>query len=144
MKAQTTLWVICGILMAFAGISFAGTLAGAKVFIAPQKSGFDVSLAAAMVKKHVPISIVSSPADAEYKLESTTTQRFTSTGSKITRCLFAYCIGIGGLRTDSVELVDTKTSQVVWAYTVKKAANGKQSAAEAVAKHLKKFILNGK
>lgn len=144
MKLQTTLWIILGILMTFACTSFAGTLAGAKVFIAPQSNGFDVSLAAAMVKKHVPITIVDQLSGAQYKLESTTAQRFTSTGSKVARCLFADCVGIGGQRTDSVELVDIKTSEVVWAYNVRKAANGKQSAAEAVAKHLRKFILNGK
>jgi hypothetical protein len=64
-----------------------------------------------------------------------------STGSKVARCLFAYCAGIGGHQTATVQLIDTKTQEVALAYNVRKGgAANYQSSSEAVAKHLKKFV----
>jgi hypothetical protein len=73
-----------------------------------------------------------------------------STGGKVIRHLFAYCDGIEGMSSASVELIndDTKNvlarlvgSAVVWAYQVqKKGADNHQSKAEAIAKYLKAWI----
>ena len=64
-----------------------------------------------------------------------------SAGSKLARCLFAYCIGMEGTQTATVQLVNAKTKEVVWAYNVRKgSASAYQSTAEAAAKHLKKFL----
>lgn len=114
--------------------------AGPKVFI-EKNQGFENYLTAAMTKKHVPIEIVTNKVDADYVLESTDQAFNESTGSKIARCLFAYCAGINGLQTASVRLVKTSDGTVVWGYNVKKgSARAYQSTAEAVAKHLKKFL----
>jgi hypothetical protein len=61
--------------------------------------------------------------------------------SKIARCAFAYCIGITGTQTATVQLVDAKTQEVVWAYNVRKAnSQAYQSTAEAIAKHMRQFL----
>ena len=111
-----------------------------KIYIQPQQ-GFETYIAAAFTKKHVPAVVVLDPKDANFVLSSTPVKVKTeSTGSKITRCLFVYCIGMEGVQTVSVQLVDPKTKGLVWAYTVHKAAHSYQSSAEAIAKHLKKFL----
>lgn len=52
---------------------------------------------------------------------------------------------MGNIHSDeqaSIKLVDTKTSQVVFAYAVNKknSLHGRQTAAEACAKHLKEVV----
>lgn len=114
--------------------------AGPKIYIV-KNHGFEDYLTAAMTKKQVPIEIVTKKSEAEYILDSTD-QAFTeSTGSKIARCLFAYCAGINGTQTASVSLVRVSDDTVVWGYNVRKgSARAYQSTAEAVAKHLKKYL----
>jgi hypothetical protein len=64
-----------------------------------------------------------------------------SSGSKVARCLFLYCAGIQGNQTATVQLVNSSTKEVAWAYNVHKgSATAYQSTAEAVAKHLKDFL----
>jgi hypothetical protein len=64
-----------------------------------------------------------------------------SGAGKIARCAFAYCAGINGTQTVSVELVKPSTTSTVWAYSVKKqGASNYQSSSEAVAKHLKEYF----
>lgn len=110
-----------------------------KVYIEPA-NGFEKALAAGLVKKQVPVEVVSKKADAEYILTATVMRHTTSTGGKIARGLFAYGIGMNGSETVSAELVNRDQS-VVWAYTVKKGSSrADQSCAEAVAKHLKSFM----
>jgi hypothetical protein len=114
--------------------------AGPKIYIV-KNHGFENYLIAAMTKKHVPVEIVIKKSEADYVLDSTD-QAFTeSTGSKIARCLFAYCAGVNGIQTASVSLVKISDDTVVWGYNVKKgSARAYQSTAEAVAKHLKKYL----
>jgi hypothetical protein len=61
-----------------------------------------------------------------------------STGSKVVKCLFAYCADIEDKASTSVQLVD-QDGTVVWSYAVNKGrgAKNRQSMAEAIAKHLK-------
>jgi hypothetical protein len=112
-----------------------------KVFIEPDQ-GFETYIAAAFSKKKTPVAVVSDVEEAEYVLKATPVDsKPESTGSKVARCLFAYCIGINGTQSVSVQLIDTKTKTSVWGYTVRKGdANGYQSSAEAIAKHLKSFF----
>ena len=66
-----------------------------------------------------------------------------STGGKIARCLFAYCAGIEDKGNVSVQLIETGSTKVLWAYSVNKQKGGNknsQSMAEAAAKHLKEFV----
>jgi hypothetical protein len=113
------------------------------IAIAPA-DGFQTSLMAAMQKKQVPVSLPVDQEGAQYRLESAPIQVKTqSTGSKFARCIFADCIGIQDRSSVAVQLVDLKTKQIIWAYTVHKQRGGAmndQSMAEAVAKHLKQFM----
>ena len=104
-------------------------------------NGFESYLSAAIVKKHVPAVVTQEKNDAEYVLLSVVLAKEESTGSKVARCLLAYCMGIEGKQTATVQLVNPKTQEVVWAYNVRKGdASAYQSTAEAVAKHLKSYL----
>jgi hypothetical protein len=118
----------------------ASGFAGSRVYI-QKNDGFENYLTAAMTKKNVPIQVVATKDKADYILESTDQSFTESTGSKIARCLFAYCAGMNGTQSASVRLVKVSDGTVVWGYNVRKAsARAYQSTAEAVAKHLKKFL----
>jgi hypothetical protein len=112
------------------------------VFIEPS-DGFETFIAAAIVKKQVPIVVTKNRADAEFVIHAVVIGKEESGLSKVARCAFAYCIGVNGTQTATVELIDSK-QQVVWAYNVRKGGSSNfQSSAEAVAKHLKEFIRTG-
>jgi hypothetical protein len=111
-----------------------------RVYVQPQE-GFESYLSAAIVKKKVPVVVTQNKDDAWFILTSVVAAKEESTGSKIARCLFAYCIGMEGNQTVTVQLVNIETQEVAWAYNVKKgSAKAYQSTAEAVAKHLNEFI----
>lgn len=113
------------------------------VYVEPQQ-GFETYLAAAIAKKGVPIDVVTDPEKAMYVLKSAPVEiKSESTGGKIARCLFAYCAGIEDKGSVSVQLIDTNSTKMVWAYSVNKQKGGsknQQSMAEATAKHLKEFL----
>ena len=118
------------------------THAGVKIYLAPQ-GGFETYIAAAFTKKHVPVTIVGDPDQADYVLESAPVEHKTeSTGSKVARCLFLYCAGIEGVESASVRLIEQKTKVTVWSYTVNKGHQRQQSLAEAIAKHLDNEFIN--
>jgi hypothetical protein len=111
-----------------------------RVFIEPQE-GFDSYISAAIVKKNVPVVVTTSREDAAYIITSVVTQKEESTGSKIARCAFAYCAGMNGSQTATVQMIDAKTKDVAWAYNVRKGGSANfQSSAEAIAKHLKQHL----
>ena len=98
-------------------------------------------ISAAIIKKQAPIVVTKDKASADYILSSVVTTKEESTGSKIARCAFAYCAGIGGTQTATVQLTKLAGSEVVWAYNVKKGGSQNfQSSSEAIAKHLKEFL----
>jgi hypothetical protein len=108
------------------------------LFITPTTDNFEVYLSAAMTKKKVPVSVVVKEESATLVLKASAVDvQQQSTGSKIARCLFAYCAGIEDRGATSVQLV--KGDVVVWSYSVNKGRGQKnrQSLAEAVASHLK-------
>jgi len=111
-----------------------------RVYIEPQ-DGFESYIAAAIVKKQVPVVVTQNKEDANYIISSKVLGKEESTGSKVARCVFAYCAGIQGTQTATVQMVDSKTNEVAWAYNVKKSgASNYQSSAEAIAKHLKNWL----
>ena len=127
------------LLVAFASDPAFGATATVKIFIEPQE-GFDSYIAAGIVKKKVPVIITQNRMEADFILSSVVLTNQESTGSKIARCLFAYCVGINGTQTATVQLVNSK-KEVAWAYNVKKqGAKNFQSSSEAIAKHLKRFL----
>jgi hypothetical protein len=139
---------------------------GATVYIEPM-NGYETYLAAAIVKKQVPLTLVTDKEKADYILRGTvshsqpaqpavvvnqTTDVNSNNGS-------GYGQGIAqgmqraaaddlaakaarGATSASISLADAHTSQIMFAYAVGKAGtnNQIQSAAEACAKHLKEFI----
>jgi hypothetical protein len=127
----------------FAASTSFGQLARPTVYIEPQH-GFETYLAAAMSKKNVPVDVVTDQTKATYVLKSAPVEvKSESTGGKIARCLFAYCAGIEDKGSVSVQLIETSSTKMLWAYSVNKQRGGdknQQSMAEAVAKHFKEFI----
>ena len=112
------------------------------VYIEPQ-NGFETYLGAAIAKKGVPVDVVTDETRATYLLKPSAVQiKQESTGSKVTRCLFLSCAGIEDKGAVSVQLIETSSSKMLWAYSVNKQRGGKneQSMAEAVAKHMKEFL----
>ncbi|HEX5109895.1 MAG TPA: hypothetical protein VFV95_15695 [Vicinamibacterales bacterium] len=108
------------------------------VYITPTPDGFEVYLAAAMHKKEVPLTVVNKPEGATYILTaSSLLEQQETTGSKVARCLFAYCAGIEDKASTAVQVAD-QSGAVLWSYAVNKqrGAKNRQSMAEAVAKHL--------
>lgn len=125
--------ISCGSLTAAEGLA-------PRIYIDPQ-DGLDSFIAAAIVKKHVPVVVTGKKDDAQFVLIGSAESKEESAAGKIARCIFAYCIGIQGSRVVSVRLINNKTQEVVWAYNVNKgSATAQQSTAESVAKHLKKFL----
>jgi hypothetical protein len=118
-------------------------LARPTVYIEPQ-NGFETYLAAAISKKNVPVDVVTDETKATYVLKAAPVEIKTeSTGGKIARCLFVYCAGIEDKGNVSVQLIETSSTKMLWAYSVNKQRGGSknsQSMAEAVAKHLKEFV----
>jgi hypothetical protein len=115
------------------------------VYLEPQQ-GFETYIAAAIAKKGVPVDLVTDKARAIYILRSAPVEvKSESTGGKIARCLFASCAGIEDKGNVSVQLIDSNSTKMVWAYSVNKQRGGsknQQSMAEAIAKHFKEFLPN--
>ena len=129
-------------------VLFVGSLSFAQIsrptiYLEPQQ-GFETYLAAAIAKKSVPVDVVTDQTKAMYVLKSAPVEvKSESTGGKIARCLFAYCAGIEDKGNVSVQLIETSSTKMLWAYSVNKQKGGsknEQSMAEAVAKHFKEFL----
>ena len=111
-------------------------LRSSRIYIAPIEGGFDTFLAAAFIKKQVPVVIVTDRAKADYEITGiASTER-----AGWAKMLFTGVDNSNDMA--SIKLVEIKSNEVVYGYSVRKgnSANGKQSAAEACAKHLKRRI----
>lgn len=111
---------------------------GARIYIAPISNGFDTYVAAGIQKKHVPLIVVSDRSKADFELTGV---------SDSDKAGWAKMLFLGSQQTSeaaSIKVVNLATGNVVFAYSVNKmnSARGKQSAGEAVAKHLKEKIEN--
>jgi hypothetical protein len=109
---------------------------GSKVYVAPMDGGFDISLVAAIVKKQLPVVVVADKAKADYEISGI---------SQSDKAGWAKMLFLGTDASNeqaSIKVVDLKSEEVVFGYNVKKenSARGRQSAAEACAKHLKENI----
>jgi hypothetical protein len=110
----------------------------ASLYIPPTGDGFDVYLAAAMVKKGVPVTVLDHQDGATFVLKSAKVEtKQVGGGAKLVNCLFAYCAGNEDKGNTSVQLIQAGT--IKWSYSVNKGRGEKnmQSMAEAIAKHLK-------
>jgi|SRR5436190_1290415 len=99
---------------------------------------FGSAISAALVKKEVPVSVVTDAAKARWTVRSVSSQKEDSTGTKVAKIAF----GFGGGFTKfegTIQVIDNESSAVLYAYNVKKG--NFQSAAEAFAKHFKNDFL---
>ena len=89
------------------------------MYIDPVESGFETYLSAAIHQKKVPVVIVGTRANADFEI--------------------ATISAAASAESASIKVTNIKTDEVVFAYAVNKynSVHGKQSAAEACAKHLK-------
>ena len=107
-----------------------------RIYIAPIEGGFDTYLAAAIIKKQVPVVVVTDRTKADYEV----TGIASTEKAGWAKMLF---MGVDNSNDmASIKVVEIKSSEVVYGYAVRKgnSARGKQSAAEACAKHLKEKI----
>jgi hypothetical protein len=109
--------------------------AGSKLYVAPG-DGFDTFLAAALNKKKVPVTIVADKDKADYIVEA------TSESQKAGWAKVIFTGQTGSAEEASIRIINVKTTEVVFAYAVNKrnSVHGKQSSAEACAKHLKEVV----
>ena len=98
--------------------------------------GFDDYLKAALKRKDVPVQVVENREQAEFEIKGSAESQKASTAKKVF---------LGSWHSDeqaSISVVDLKSGEVVYGYSANKknSAHGKQSSAEACAKHLKDAI----
>lgn len=113
---------------------------GSKVYVAPVEGGFDIFLVAAIVKKQVPVTVVADRSKADYEISGI---------AESEKAGWAKMLFMGSQQSKemaSIKVTDIKSDEVVFGYAVHKgnSYHGKQSAAEACAKHLKEKIENPK
>jgi hypothetical protein len=108
-----------------------------KVFLAPM-DGFEDELKTAIEKKKVPVVLVTDKAQADYVISGTSETEKAGTAKKV------IMLNWHSNEQASITVVDNKSGDVVFAYSVNKksSAHGKRSTAEACAKHLKEEIEN--
>jgi hypothetical protein len=110
--------------------------AGSKVYVAAMADGFDTYVKAAIEKKKVPLTVTENRDQADYEITGT---------SETQKAGAAKILIMGSFHSAeqaSIRVSNLKTGEVAWAYSVNKqnSAHGKQSTAEACAKHLKDAI----
>lgn len=109
---------------------------GPKVFVAPMENGFNTYISAALMKKHVPVTIVADRAQADFEITG---------AAESQKAGWAKILMTGSVRSDeqaSIQITNLKSGEVVWAYAVNKSNSffGKQSAAESCAKHFGNYL----
>ena len=95
---------------------------------------FGSAIAAALMKKNVPVLVVTDQTKAQWIIRSVSSQREDSTGTKVAKLAFGGGSGFTHFE-GTVQVIDRESSGVLYAYNVKKG--NFQSAAEAFAKHFK-------
>ena len=100
---------------------------------------FGTALSAAITKKEVPVLMVTDPAKSEWTIKSASSQKEDSTGTKVAKiALLGAFSGDFTKFEGTIQVIDNKSSAVLFAYNVKKG--NFQSAAEAFAKHFKGYL----
>jgi hypothetical protein len=109
---------------------------GSKFFVAPMEGGFDTYLVAAIVKKQVPVTVVTDRSKADYEITG------ISDSEKAGWAKMLFMGSEQSREQASVKVVYIQSAEVVYGYNVHKGNSyrGRQSAAEACAKHLKERI----
>ena len=108
---------------------------GSKIYVAPM-GGFENYVIAGILKKKVPVSLVSARDKAEYEIRGS---------AETEKAGWAKMLFLGSQNTNeqaSINVSEIATGNVVFAYSVNKlnSVRGKQSAGEAIGKHLNEAI----
>jgi hypothetical protein len=116
--------------------SSTGLRPGAKVFLNSMPDDFHRYLKAAFTKKNVPLVIVDTKDQAEFEIKGSSETQKAGAAKKIF---------MGSWHSDeqaSISVANLQSGEVVFAYSVNKknSAHGKQTSAEACAKHLKQAL----
>jgi hypothetical protein len=127
------------IALPFSALAIDGTGAippGSKIYI-QQMDGFGSYVMAAINKKKVPVLIVADRDKADFEIGGDA----ESQRAGWAKILFTR--SAASTEEASINVTNVKTGVIVFAYNVNKqnAARGKQSAAEACAKHLKEVVV---
>lgn len=107
-----------------------------------QQVDFGTALGAALVKKGVPVVVVTDATKSQWTIKSVSSQKEDSTGTKVAKLALCgvFCGGSGFTKFEgTIQVVDNESTAVLFAYNVKKG--NFQSAAEAFAKHFKDDFL---
>lgn len=129
---------LCFLALSVGILTAAEIPAGSKIYI-DAADGFDTYLTAALQKKHVPLVVVENKEGADFELSGVSDHQKPG---------WAKTLALGQVHSDdqaSVKLTNIKNGEVVFAYAVNKknTLHGRQTVAEACAKHLKE-IMDGK
>ena len=98
---------------------------------------FGLAISAALIKKDVPVLVVTDRTKSDWTIRSVSTMKEQTTGRAIVSGIFG---GGGDKFEGTFQVIDNETTAILYAYNVKK--NNFQSAAEAFAKHFKNDFLN--
>lgn len=108
------------------------------MFIPPTGDGFEVFIAAAMAKKNVPATVVTSPDSAKLTLKAAQIAvKKESTKMKLAKCIMQSCANIGDTASTSVQLLDEEGA-VLWSYALDRDDSTRKEMAETIAKRLKR------
>lgn len=108
---------------------------GSKIYVAPM-GGFENYVIAGIVNKKVPVVLVTDRDKAEYEIRGS---------AETEKAGWAKMLFMGSQNSNeqaSVNVTEIKTGNIVFAYSVHKlnSVHGKQSAGEAIGKHLKEVV----
>jgi hypothetical protein len=108
---------------------------GSKIYVAPM-GGFESYIVAGIMKKKVPVAVVADREKAEYEIKG---------AAESEKAGWAKIVFTGNDSTNeqaSITVTEIKSGAVVFAYSVHKgnSVRGKQSAGEAIGKHLNEAI----
>lgn len=173
MKRISALTLFCLLLPAFASGQSPQLRSGATVFIEPM-DGYETYLAAAFVKKHVPLIVVTRKEKAQYIIKGGLVHNEPSESAVVVNNTATASINEGenpnqgafkngfnqgleasreraaakaalGYSNASISIADPASTQIVFAYSAgKDGTNQFQKTAEDCAKHLKEFIEKSK
>lgn len=110
---------------------------GSRIYVAPMLNGFENYIVAGLQQKKVPVVVVAIREKADYEITGI---------AETDKAGWAKMLFMGSQQTNetaSIKMVNLKTGNIVFAYSVNKvnSVRGKQSAGEACAKHIKKKIV---
>lgn len=108
---------------------------GSKIYVAPM-GGFESYVVAGIMKKKVPVSIVADRDKADYEING------AAESQKPGWAKIVFLKSDSTNEEASINVTEIKTGAVVFAYSVHKgnSVRGKQSAGEAIGKHLNEAI----